>query len=70
MPIENEGRAIEDVLQRLSARYPDIPPATIREVVEAQLAQFDGSAVRDFVPVLVEHESLELLRTGTDATAD
>jgi len=70
MPIENEGRAIEDVVERLSARYPEIPPATIREVVDAQLAQFDGSSVRDFVPVLVEHESLDLLRAGTDAVAD
>jgi hypothetical protein len=70
MPIENEDHAIDDVVQRLTVRCPDIPSATIREVVEAQLAQFEASSVRDFVPVLVEHEALELLRAGEKAAAD
>ncbi|WP_421740510.1 three-helix bundle dimerization domain-containing protein [Cellulomonas sp.] len=68
MPLQDEGRAIDEVVERLAARFPDIPSTTVREVVEAQLAQFTGSSVRDFVPVLVEHESLELLRAGERET--
>ena len=36
----------------------------------AQLARSTRSSVRDFVPVLVEHEALELLREGMRSTAD
>lgn len=68
MPLQDEGRAIDEVVERLAARFPDIPSTTVREVVEAQLAQFTGSTVRDFVPVLVEHEALELLRGGERET--
>ena len=70
MAIENEAHAIDEVVDRLATRFPDIPSATVREVVEAQLAQFTGSTVRDFVPVLVEHEALELLRAGEKSTSD
>ncbi|MEZ0448771.1 three-helix bundle dimerization domain-containing protein [Cellulomonas sp. ICMP 17802] len=70
MPIQDEGHAIDEVVDRLAQRFPDIPAVTVREVVEAQLAQFAGSPVRDFVPVLVEHEALELLRAGERSTSD
>ena len=70
MAIEDEAHAIDEVVDRLVERFPDIPPSTVREVVEAQVAQFAGSPIRDFVPVLVEHEALELLRAGERSTAD
>ena len=70
MAIEDEAHAIDEVVDRLVERFPDIPPSTVREVVEAQVAQFAGSTVRDFVPVLIEHEALELLRAGERSTAD
>jgi len=70
MAIDDEAHAIDEVVDRLVERFPGIPPQTVREVVDAQVAQFAGSAVRDFVPVLVEHEALELLRAGERSTAD
>lgn len=70
MAIDDEGHAIDEVVDRLVERFPDIPRETVREVVDAQVAQFAGSTVRDFVPVLVEHEALELLRAGERSTAD
>ena len=70
MAIDDEAHAIDEVVDRLVERFPDIPRETVREVVDAQVAQFAGSTVRDFVPVLVEHEALELLRAGERSTAD
>ena len=70
MAIDDEANAIDEVVDRLVERFPDIPRETVREVVDAQVAQFAGSTVRDFVPVLVEHEALELLRAGERSTAD
>ena len=61
MPIEDEGRAIDEVVERIAAKYPHLSDDVIRDQVEAQLAAFDGSAVRDFVPVLVEHQTIEVL---------
>ena len=55
MPIKDEGHAIEDVVDRLAERFPGVEARTVREVVEAQLARFAESTIRDFVPVLVEH---------------
>ncbi|WP_456843742.1 three-helix bundle dimerization domain-containing protein [Cellulomonas sp. P5_C6] len=61
MPIEDEGRAIDEVVDRIAAKYPNLPRSIIREQVDAQLAAFAGSTVRDFVPILVEHATIELL---------
>ncbi|WP_034621736.1 three-helix bundle dimerization domain-containing protein [Cellulomonas sp. URHE0023] len=70
MPIENEGHAIDEVVERLSARYPDVPDVDVRAQVEAHLAKFADAVVRDFVPVLVEHEvsgALALQQVRDDA---
>ena len=64
MPIEDEDRAFDEVVGRIAAKLPNLSTDLIRAEVEAQLAKFDASAVRDFIPVLVEHEVLERLRTG------
>ena len=70
MPIDDEGHAIEEVVDRLATKFPQIPRETVTEVVIAQHAQFGASAIRDFVPVLVEHGAAELLRLGERTTAD
>jgi hypothetical protein len=57
MPIENESHAIDEVVERLRSRYPDTPELEVRAQVEAQLEKFTDAVVRDFVPVLVEHEA-------------
>ncbi|WP_426592136.1 three-helix bundle dimerization domain-containing protein [Cellulomonas sp. McL0617] len=61
MPIEDEGHAIDEVVERLSARFPDVPESDVRAQVESHLTKFSGAAVRAFVPVLVEHEAGETL---------
>lgn len=61
MPVENEGHAIDEVVDRLALRFPSISGARILSEVHARLASFVGASVRDFVPVLVEREVAEAL---------
>ncbi|ROS30989.1 three-helix bundle dimerization domain-containing protein [Cellulomonas sp. PhB150] len=66
MPIEDEDKAIAEVVDRVTEKFPDVEPAVVRETVDAKLDGFDGAVVRDFVPVLVEHEAADELR-GVEA---
>jgi hypothetical protein len=50
----DEGEALERVADRLAARYPQAPPVSIRSLVFQTHQQFDGSPIRDYIPVLVE----------------
>lgn len=52
-----EWTAIEQVVDRLKASYPAVGPDTITTVVHRNHAKFDGSRVRDFVPLFVERGS-------------
>ncbi len=62
MPILDEPRAIDEVVERMAARFPQVPAERVRGRVDAALAAFDGSSVRDFVPVLIEHRVVNELR--------
>jgi hypothetical protein len=57
---QDERQHLEDVCQRLSTRFPHVPKARVRATVDEVYARFDGP-VRDYVPLLVERESRELL---------
>ena len=59
---ENERRAVERVITRLTTGFPDVPPASVRHIVNASWNQFPDPPVRDFVPVLVERNAREQLR--------
>ena len=69
---KNEEHAVEAVEERLRARFPDLAPADVRDVVRHAHAELTGP-LRDFVPVLVEHAARERLarrarvRGGSDA---
>ena len=56
----DEHRALEHVRSRLSARFPDVPPETVRLTVAEIHQRFDGR-VRDYVPILVEREATSRL---------
>jgi hypothetical protein len=61
-----EWTAIGQVVERLQASYPSLEPDAITTVVHRNHAKFDGSRVRDFVPLFVERGSrreLSLLQT-------
>ena len=59
---ENEGNAIEHAADRLKEKFSDVPPEVIDEKVAEVHHQFDGAPVRDYVPVIVEHEVRAQLR--------
>ncbi len=49
-----EAIAMEHIAQRLAERFPTVPADTIASAIHDRYARFEGSRVRDFVPVLVE----------------
>lgn len=61
-----EREAIQDVVTRLVARFTGTRSAEqVEAAVRTAYDRFATSPVRDFIPVLVEHDSKELLRGGT-----
>jgi hypothetical protein len=50
----SEQTIIDQVADRLTRKYPSIPPDTLTAVVRDAHARFDGRPVREFVPLLVE----------------
>lgn len=63
-PVAHESRAIDEVIDRLQARFPHVPRERIREVVSVEHAAFAGRPIRDFVPVFVERGAADKLRSG------
>jgi hypothetical protein len=59
----SEWTAIGQVLERLRASYPTLPPDTVTTVVHHTHARFDGRPVRDYVPLLVERGARRELAT-------
>ncbi|WP_285114112.1 three-helix bundle dimerization domain-containing protein [Leifsonia sp. fls2-241-R2A-40a] len=53
---DEEDLAVEHAAERLADRYPEVPRERIDELVEKHYEEFDGAPVRDFVPVLIEHD--------------
>jgi hypothetical protein len=61
----SEQTVIEQLVVRLTDRYPAISQATVASVVLETHARFDGRPLRDFIPLLVERNAkseLERLR--------
>lgn len=53
----SEQTIIEQLVERLTNRYPGIPEATVSTVVHDVHARFEGRPLRDFVPLLVERNA-------------
>lgn len=49
-----EQTIIEQLAQRLARRFPTLSGETIMQVVRQHHARFDGSRIRDFIPLFVE----------------
>jgi hypothetical protein len=72
-----ETKAMEQLVSRLKEAFsPQVSDREIGERVEEVYSRFDGSKIREFVPLLVENavrrELIAGLRAGpgTDATID
>ena len=62
----SEQTVIDEVVARLSSRYPAISKETVESIVHDVHARFDGRPLRDYVPLLVERTAKsELDRLGS-----
>ena len=61
-----EARLIDRLINRLATDWPQFDKGDISETVHRHLAEYDSSAVRDYVPVLVERAVDEELQQRTD----
>jgi hypothetical protein len=64
MTPDEEQRALAGVVERVGQRHPDVGRAEITDRVLSRAADFDGSPIRAFVPLLVEGGVLGDLRSG------
>jgi hypothetical protein len=64
----SEQTVIEQLVERLTNRYPAISQAIVASVVLETHARFDGRPLRDFIPLLVERNAKSVLeRLGATA---
>ena len=63
----SEQLLIAEVERRLTDKHPHIRSDHVSSVVQAVCAQFEGSPIRDFVPVLVERRAVAELAKLKDA---
>ncbi|MEF3403239.1 three-helix bundle dimerization domain-containing protein [Agromyces sp. CCNWLW203] len=63
-----EVRAVDEVVDRLVGRFPDLTRDRIAAVVEAAHLELEGNPVRDFVPVLVERTAKQRLKQEATAS--
>jgi hypothetical protein len=59
---EDEWTAIDGLIDRLVLRFPKVPAETVEELVRSVHEEFEGALLRNFIPVLVEHDVLVELR--------
>jgi len=62
---EDEVRAVTEVSERLVASFPEVTPEDVMRTVHTSHEQFEGSPIRDFVPVLVERMAKSNLASGS-----
>jgi hypothetical protein len=53
----SESMLIDQVVERLAARYTDVAPERVADVVHNAHARFEQSPIREFVPLLVERRA-------------
>ena len=62
---DDEVRVLEEVLRRLTDRFPEVPAEVVSGIVRAERQRLDGRPIREFIPLLVERASADQLRRRT-----
>jgi hypothetical protein len=62
MDSHEEAKQLDQVSERLRTRFPEVDALEINQTVESFHSTYDGRPIRDFVPVLVEHQALDHFR--------
>lgn len=63
MDLSEETGALDLLAGRLAQRFPSLEPQVVRSVVREAGRRFDDARIRGYVPLLVEHEALSVLRS-------
>lgn len=66
----HEQRQLDEVIERLTARYPAVPRSTVSEVVHDLHVAFAGARLREYVALFVERRAsaaLEELSVSYDS---
>jgi hypothetical protein len=59
---KSERDSIDDITARLSKKYPKLSASEVADVVEKQYAKLQTAKLREYIPVLVEHQAKQVLR--------
>jgi hypothetical protein len=57
----DEQVQLDEVVERLSGRFPSVSPVTVADVVRELHATFVGAPLREFVPLFVERKAKSAL---------
>jgi len=66
---DEEFIQVEQVIERLIARHPSVPPGDIELVVRGIHKRFSDARVHDFVPLLVEKAAQQAISIRPADTA-
>lgn len=67
MVTEHEKSALLAVEKRLASRFPSLDAAHVHQAVDRSYGELTGP-IRDFVPLLVEHNARDTLKHLVEAT--
>ncbi len=62
MTEDDESRAISQLIERLAIRFPQLRAEIVQEAVAVAQRKLEGAPIRNFVPLLVEHDALVRLK--------
>lgn len=62
----SENADLDDIVSRVAERFPTVDRERVESVVDDEAAQLEDARVRDYIPVLVEHEAVDRLREEAD----
>jgi hypothetical protein len=65
MSEDEEARAISQLIVRQVLRFPALPVRLVEEMVSSAHPSFAGARVRNFIPLLAEHDLLVQLKDLT-----
>ncbi|MGI9823880.1 three-helix bundle dimerization domain-containing protein [Agromyces sp. Marseille-Q5079] len=57
-----ERNAVENVIAKLTERYPSVGREGVEHIVDEEAERLEGNPVREYVPSLIEHAADERLR--------
>ena len=60
----DESTKIAELVQRLTETYAAVPGVDVAKIVDDELRQFQGSLIREYVPLFVERRAHAKLKAG------